>query len=129
MGGGKALVGEILDLRAQLRRAGARVDETGVLGDAEDVLPDETEDASDAPPPFDREAALAALRAKMSDLTQAQGESPLILPSVDKAAVASVVQDWTGIPMGRMLASQTEKALTLAASLARASSGRITRWR
>ena len=115
----KALVGEILDLRAQLRRAGARVDETGVLGDAEDVLPDETEDASDAPPPpFDREAALAALRAKMSDLTQAQGESPLILPSVDKAAVASVVQDWTGIPMGRMLASQTEKALTLAASLA-----------
>ncbi len=42
----------------------------------------------------------------------------MILPAVDKQAVASVVQDWTGIPMGRMLASQTERALSLADTLA-----------
>ncbi|AUH66543.1 type VI secretion system ATPase TssH [Paracoccus zhejiangensis] len=124
----KALVGEILDLRAELRSAGARVDETGVVGDAEEVLAGENaaeegaegagEAAADAPPPFDRAAALAALKEKMAALIAAQGETPLILPAVDKVAVASVVQDWTGIPMGRMMASQTEKALSLAANLA-----------
>ncbi|WP_114347815.1 type VI secretion system ATPase TssH [Paracoccus lutimaris] len=133
----KALVGEILDLRALLRRAGARLDDTGDLGDAGEVLaegagaphpdapaPDVSapdapaDDAPDAAPAFDRAATLVTLKQKMAELVQAQGESPLILPSVDKAAVASVVQDWTGIPMGRMLASQTEKALALAVNLA-----------
>jgi type VI secretion system protein VasG len=36
---------------------------------------------------------------------------------VDRNAVGSVVQSWTGIPLGRMLASQTEKALGLATLL------------
>ena len=54
----------------------------------------------------------------MAELGEAQGETPLILPSVDRNAVAAVVQDWTGIPTGRMLTSQTEKALKLAAILA-----------
>ena len=53
----------------------------------------------------------------MAELAEAQGETPLILPSVDRNAVAAVVQDWTGIPTGRMLSSQTEKALRLAATL------------
>jgi type VI secretion system protein VasG len=53
----------------------------------------------------------------MAELAEAQGERPLILPSVDRIAVGSVVQDWTGIPLGRMLASQTEKALQLASIL------------
>jgi type VI secretion system protein VasG len=64
--------------------------------------------------PEERAATLSDLRAKMADLIAAQGERPLILPSVDRNAVASVVQDWTGIPMGRMLASATERALGLA---------------
>ncbi|WP_300042720.1 type VI secretion system ATPase TssH [uncultured Paracoccus sp.] len=117
----KALVAEILDLRADLRSAGARVDETGVVGDADEVLAETTEEEGEpapAAPAFDRAAALAALKGKMAELITAQGESPLILPAVDKVAVASVVQDWTGIPMGRMMASQTEKALSLAANLA-----------
>ncbi|TIM84342.1 MAG: AAA family ATPase, partial [Mesorhizobium sp.] len=57
------------------------------------------------------------LRELMAELAAAQGETPLILPSVDRNAVAAVVQDWTGIPTGRMLSSQTEKALRLAATL------------
>ena len=52
-------------------------------------------------------ATLSALHATMDKLEAAQGELPLILPSVDRNAVATVVQDWTGIPTGRMLASQT----------------------
>ena len=43
-----------------------------------------------------------------------QGESPLILPSVDAQAVASVVADWTGIPVGRMVKNEIETVLSLA---------------
>ena len=35
------------------------------------------------------------------ELANLQGEQPLILPTVDQQAVASVVGDWTGIPVGR----------------------------
>ncbi|EYD76434.1 ClpB protein [Rubellimicrobium mesophilum DSM 19309] len=126
----KALVDGILDLRARLRRAGAAVDATGSAGDlpaeAEEAPADEAragegEPAPEAPPaslsPEERAEALETLRARMADLAAAQGERPLILPSVDRNAVGSVVQDWTGIPLGRMLASQTEKALKLASIL------------
>ena len=71
-----------------------------------------------AAPPPDRAADLDELRELMAELAGIQGETPLILPSVDRNAVAAVVQDWTGIPTGRMLTSQTEKALNLAAILA-----------
>ncbi|MCX7888216.1 MAG: type VI secretion system ATPase TssH [Rhodobacteraceae bacterium] len=132
----KALVEAILDLRAKLRGAGAAVDGTGAVGDIEpQAAPADTDAPADAPageasaadtgsaepPPLspeERAAALSDLRAKMAELAAAQGERPLILPSVDRNAVASVVQDWTGIPMGRMLASQTERALALAGILA-----------
>ncbi len=121
----KEMVTEILDLRAQLRGLGAAVDDTGDLGDADaDTMVETAEDAGEPDAvveeeePFNREETLAKLKARMADLTQAQGETPLILPSVDRLAVGSVVQDWTGIPMGRMLASQTERALSLAATLA-----------
>ncbi len=50
----------------------------------------------------------AIVRAKLVDLQDRlpllQGETPLILPTVDYQAVASVVADWTGIPVGRMVA-------------------------
>ena len=114
----QALVGEVLDLRARLRRAGEPIEA------APDAPPGatDTEDqgsAEQAPlAPEERQAALAALRAKAARLAEAQGERPLILPAVDRAAVGAVVQDWTGIPLGRMLASQTERALNLAAILA-----------
>ena len=120
----KVIVAEILDLRAQLRGVGARLDETGDPGDADQALvedsdtPPETIEKLPETPSFDRQAVLAMLKAKMADLTAAQGETPLILPSVDRVAVAAVVQDWTGIPTGRMLTSQTEKALSLARTMA-----------
>lgn len=42
-----------------------------------------------------------------------QGEEPLILPTVDYQAVASVVADWTGIPVGRMARNEIETVLNL----------------
>ncbi|MCT7374133.1 type VI secretion system ATPase TssH [Chelativorans salis] len=120
----KALVEEILTLRARLRGEGVALDEA----EAESEAPEAEEPgdpATELPPaePASAQAAadpaadLARLRELMTELAEAQGETPLILPSVDRNAVAAVVQDWTGIPTGRMLTSQTEKALRLAAIL------------
>ncbi|MET3577146.1 type VI secretion system protein VasG [Mesorhizobium robiniae] len=124
----KALVGEILELRARLRGEGVPLDavETPEAvvetagADAPEIETPETDEGATAtagPSPPDPAADLARLRELMAELAEAQGETPLILPSVDRNAVAAVVQDWTGIPTGRMLSSQTEKALRLAATL------------
>jgi len=131
----KALVDEVLELRAELRGSGAALDTTGSVGHTppEDVS-DETAaldhvgegtaaaseaDVAEAAPPAtalteaERTEKLATLREKMAALAAAQGENPLILPAVDRNAVAGVVQDWTGIPTGRMVASQADRALNL----------------
>ncbi|MHC6226199.1 type VI secretion system ATPase TssH [Pseudomonas sp. X10] len=62
---------------------------------------------------------LDELRVRQHALTQAQGETPLILSTVDEQAVASVVQDWTGIPVGRMVRNEIDNVLNLADTLAR----------
>ncbi|MBZ9702876.1 MULTISPECIES: type VI secretion system ATPase TssH [unclassified Mesorhizobium] len=127
----RVLVAEILELRARLRGDGMPLDAMETPADAnasESELPeiqtpkDKASDpkvktaVADGLPP-DPVADLTRLRERMAELAEAQGEAPLILPSVDRNAVAAVVQDWTGIPTGRMLSSQTEKALRLAATL------------
>ncbi|MCC8402948.1 type VI secretion system ATPase TssH [Paraburkholderia sp. MMS20-SJTN17] len=64
-------------------------------------------------------ATPAELQALTAELAERQGEAPLILPSVDAHAVASVVQDWTGIPVGRMVRDEAASVLDLAATLNR----------
>ncbi|MEO7242687.1 MAG: AAA family ATPase, partial [Variovorax sp.] len=65
----------------------------------------------------DRAALLAELHELQASIHAVQGESPLILPSVDEQAVASVVADWTGIPVGRMVKNEVEAVLNLAETL------------
>ncbi|MDQ1832435.1 type VI secretion system ATPase TssH [Massilia scottii] len=67
----------------------------------------------------DRDAMTAQLKALQQELTIVQGEQPLILPTVDYQAVAAVVGDWTGIPVGRMAKNDVETTLGIAAVLAR----------
>ncbi|MBN3761812.1 type VI secretion system ATPase TssH [Burkholderia sp. Ac-20365] len=101
----KALVTRILDLRAQLRN------ETGkVEGAAQAVAATPADEAA-------RETQLAELRELQAKLAEHQGDDPLILPTVDQQAVASVVQDWTGIPVGRMVRNEIENVLKLAENL------------
>ncbi|MBC7153107.1 MAG: type VI secretion system ATPase TssH [Rhodobacteraceae bacterium] len=101
----KAVVEEILDLRAQLRAGGAPVD----APEAASV------EAAAASPLTGAERAdlLARLKARNAELITLQGESPLILPIVDAQAVASVVGDWTGIPVGRMVKDEIDTVLNL----------------
>jgi type VI secretion system protein VasG len=95
----KAIVDRILALRATLRGDDQPVDKAVPAGEA------------------DREKLLAELAQEQSKLAALQGEAPLIMPSVDAQAVASVVADWTGIPVGRMVKNELDTVLRLGESL------------
>ena len=70
-------------------------------------------------PIADRGAMLGELKSLQAELAALQGESPLILPSVDEQAVAAVVGDWTGIPVGRMVKNEVQAVLDMAKTLRR----------
>ncbi len=115
-GAEKALVDRILTIRGQLRAAGAAVDAPVDAAQVPAAVSDATTQAPEvkALSTTEREQLLQELRGLQSELAQLQGERPLILPSVDAQAVASVVGDWTGIPVGRMLKNEIETVLKLA---------------
>lgn len=62
----------------------------------------------------ERKTMLDELHKLQEELATLQGDSPLILPSVDEQAVASVVADWTGIPVGKMVKDELATVLNLA---------------
>ena len=118
----KSIVDGILDLRAKLREGALPVD-TPMAADATAPAAATVPPAPDAQPaapamaPEERERKLAELRVLEAKLAELQGERPLILPAVDEQAVASVVADWTGIPVGRMVKNEVEGVLRLADTL------------
>ncbi|HEY4248307.1 MAG TPA: type VI secretion system ATPase TssH [Lacunisphaera sp.] len=111
----KKIVTRILDLRAKLRAAGVSPDAAAKAGAATPpaVSPDVELTAEQ------REKLLGELRAELEALKKFQGENPLIFPSVDQGSIASVVADWTGIPVGRMVKNEIEQVLKLADILER----------
>jgi len=132
----KVLVTGILELRAKLRAADIPPDEAlkaGAAAPAKPAPPPEptpTNAAGNQPAPVadsgnghltpeERSRLLADLKAAQEKLQKFQGDSPLIFPSVDSNAIASVVADWTGIPVGRMVKNEIEQILGLAEVLER----------
>ncbi|MEY2838115.1 MAG: ClpV1 family ATPase [Pseudomonadota bacterium] len=109
----KTLVDRLLALRAQLRSGVRAVEGTG---SALEQSANAAATAAAPEPLSDEQRAqlLAELKDVQAQLTTLQGESPLILPTVDYQAVASVVADWTGIPVGRMARNEIETVLNLA---------------
>lgn len=103
------LVKNILDIRSQLRALTGKVE--GTQSDLEKAADDAAGTTAD---PVSREQLLDDLKILQAKLHELQGESPLILPSVDAQAVASVVGDWTGIPVGRMVKNEIETIINLA---------------
>ena len=110
----KALVEPILALRAKLRGVAKPVEGTG-----SDIESQVGEAAGTSAEATDEERAewLEELKRYQAQLAELQGESPLILPTVDEQSVGSVVQDWTGIPVGRMVKNELEAVLNLADTL------------
>jgi len=112
----RELVKSILDIRRQLRDQTGKVEGTdSPLEKAADRIA-EAESVS-APSAISRGQLLEELKTLQAKLHELQGETPLILPSVDAQAVASVVGDWTGIPVGRMVKNEIETILNLADNL------------
>jgi type VI secretion system protein VasG len=114
----KTLVDEMLSLRGKLRGSSQPAAPTG-SADVAVPAADTPVAAPAAEPQPDREALLARLHEVQTQLLELQGEHPLILPTVDHQAVASVVADWTGIPVGRMARNEIETVLNLPKILAR----------
>jgi type VI secretion system protein VasG len=108
------LVERIVALRRRLSPAAVPVQAEEVAGDGEEE--DNTEAAAapaEAEPEASPEQMRAELDAAQRKLSQLQGESPLILAAVDEQAVATVVADWTGIPIGRMVRDDAQSVLRL----------------
>jgi type VI secretion system protein VasG len=134
----KALVDEILTLRTELVALGKAdsatddaspaeeavetaeeaVDaaETDVVAErvvVEDGGADESEDGVEEEAPDNEESLRQSLSDLQDQLSELQGDQPLVFHSVDAAAVASVVEDWTGIPVGSMVKDEIDSILNM----------------
>ena len=109
----KELVEKILDIRARLRGTAAPVEGTGSKLE-ESANREAAAEGVAALDGAERTTALEELKGLQIQLAELQGEHPLILASVDYQAVGSVVSDWTGIPVGRMVKSEVETVMNLA---------------
>jgi type VI secretion system protein VasG len=105
----KALVEELLSIQQQLKGEAIESAEANHTSD----------DQAAERPPANKEELMERLNEVKAKLKELQGESPLILPNVDAQAVASVVGDWTGIPVGRMVKNEIETILKLSNTLAK----------
>jgi type VI secretion system protein VasG len=101
-----AVQAELADVHAQWQAEVTQVD--ALVQQRRDVL-----EAADSP---DNGAGLQAAQAALS---AAQGDTPLVFADVGEAVVADIVSDWTGIPVGRMLADEVSTVMTLDAVLGR----------
>jgi type VI secretion system protein VasG len=105
----KAQVAKIMDMRARLRAAGSTIESK-----PGEMKPELAASPKDAMTTEQRDALLAELKEAQNKLASFQGDAPLMFPSVDQNAIASVVADWTGIPVGRMVKNEIEQVLKLA---------------
>ncbi|MCU0871188.1 MAG: type VI secretion system ATPase TssH [Pirellulaceae bacterium] len=121
----KGLVDQILELRGKLRGELGKVEGTAsplekAADQAAATTPVVTPQGTTTNGPLseaERAQLLDQLKGLQRQLHELQGERPLILPTVDEQAVASVVEDWTGIPVGRMVKNEVEAVLNLGDAL------------
>ncbi|MCL2162023.1 MAG: type VI secretion system ATPase TssH, partial [Betaproteobacteria bacterium] len=131
----KTLIARIIELREQLAEPVS--DEQAASPDAgmetlpteappvetpqeEPAVPEaENVDVEDAAAPVSRETLLDEQKKLERELAEIRGERALVLAAVDDQAVASVVADWTGIPVGKMLRNEAQAVLDLVDNLER----------
>ncbi len=123
--GEKQLVEEILALRAKLSPQDLGDDSSAIASDADDNTATETTDNADAEALLtdavmddtQREELFQKLKDLQLKLSEMQGEQPLMFPTVDSQAISSVIADWTGVPVGRMVKNEIEAILNLGETL------------
>jgi type VI secretion system protein VasG len=105
----KGIVEEIMKLRGKMAKKAAAKDagDGKAAPGADAATAAETETDEDGDP---RER----LGGKLTELDAISPDSRMIYAHVDEPAVASVVADWTGIPVGRMVKDEVQTVLQLA---------------
>lgn len=53
------------------------------------------------------------LHGQLAELESVQGDEPMIQVNVDSQAIAEVVANWTGVPVGKMMANEIAQVLNL----------------
>ena len=89
-------------LITQIRECRDQIDQN-FLADADNKL-------SDA----DADQLKNQLKGLTAELAGIQGDSPLMQANVDEQAIAEVIANWTGIPVGKMVSDQISAVQTLA---------------
>ncbi len=118
-------VERILEMRGKLTGGDGRAagqEDVASAGDSEAEQESEAavaeadEEADEAPAEAEEDARglTRELKKLQDELADIQGERPLVIHTVEPHVVASVVADWTGIPVGRMVRSQISNVLGLA---------------
>jgi type VI secretion system protein VasG len=103
----KVLVERVRELRAKLEGLNElQADAAGSNGSA-------------GGPAADSEVFRGELAKADLELTQLQGETPLMRVCVDSHIVGEVISGWTGIPVGRMLKDEIETVMNLEGHLGR----------
>ena len=77
----------------------------------------EGREAAAAEQPADEAALKAALDDAIEGMRAVQQDEPMVFGVVDQDAVAAVVGDWTGIPIGRMVKDEIQAVLKIADEL------------
>jgi type VI secretion system protein VasG len=114
------LVEDILALRDKLGSGQADAAQDTAQDAAQDGAGDidggadaETAPEPAAPEAGDADALRARLREQVRALEEGDPDRRMIYAHVDEQAVASVVSDWTGIPVGRMVTDELRAILAL----------------
>ncbi len=102
----KTLIDKLITLKRKLRegsqeKSGTTESSADLIGEASD---NETAQI---------EMIQSELSSVIAQLAALQGETPLVFPCCDEQAVAAVVADWTGIPVGRMVSNELNTVLNL----------------
>ena len=120
----KTLVADILEIQQRLRGDSEAETELDAISekpsnDAATLDEAVTETSGGGGSETETAEMLQRLAELQNELSNLQQEEPLILTSVDGQAVASVVGDWTGIPVGRMVRNEIETLLNLSSNLSK----------
>lgn len=93
----KVLIGEIRELRVKIEKDFMQTQ----AGDERELSDEQIAELKDQ------------LKTKNSELAEIQGDQPLMQADVDDQAVAEVVANWTGVPVGKMVSDEIQSVLTL----------------
>lgn len=76
-------------------------------------IADREEGSATETPELEIPSDIGDLDSELAALREVQGDNPMVFAVVDADAVAAVVGDWTGIPVGRMVKNEIASILTI----------------